>query len=261
LTYPLINTFIDNLSVSEETHFQWYGSLFNTNILKDSKEYFEKHFFCKIRVLEIGTSDLKTSININDLKTNPKNIFRTLLESNKHLEVLDLNSCSINKNFVEMLSNCLQNPNGISTLIMNYSYFNGELVKNFFSSLVKDGVVNPNFKIQSLDLSKNKFGYSGIDAISNFLLVDKSLRSLNIFNNFFDVDGARSLAKALAVNKSLELLDIGYNRIKDLGFIEITNAIMNNSGSNIRFLGTKYNLIKNKTGNVIANLEKVNLNP
>jgi len=158
---------------------------------------------------------------------------------------------------VEMLANCMQNPNNLRTLIVNNSNFNGELVKNFFTQLVKDKVVNPNFHIEILDLSKNKFGYSGIEAISNFLIVNTSLKLLNLFNNFFDVDGARSLGKALAVNKTLEFLDIGYNRIKDLGFIEISNAIISNPASSLRFLGSRYNLIKNKMGVFVNNLEKM----
>jgi ubiquitin-protein ligase/Ran GTPase-activating protein (RanGAP) involved in mRNA processing and transport len=260
LNYSMINTFIENMCVSEETHFQWYGSNFNTNIVKDSKEYYEKHFFCKLNVLEIGDSDLKTSININDLKNNPKNIFSFLLQNNSNLEVLNLSNCSINKNFVEILANALCQKNSIRSLIISNSNFNGELVKIFFSNLIKDNAINTNFNLNHLDLSKNKFGYSGIDAISEFLKLDNSLKSLNLYNNRFDVDGARKLAKALLLNKTLEYLDVGYNRIKDLGFVEVTNAIMMNLSSNIKFLGSRYNLIKNKTGNFLSNLEKVSIN-
>lgn len=140
---------------------------------------------------------------------------------------------------------------------MNNSNFSGEFVKNFMSALVKDDVVNTNFHLETLDLSKNKFGYSGIEAISNFLKHNTSIKVLNLHNNLFDVDGARSLAKALVVNKTLEYLDVGYNRIKDLGFIEISNAIVNNPDSNLRFLGSRYNLIKNKMGVFVNSLEKV----
>jgi Ran GTPase-activating protein (RanGAP) involved in mRNA processing and transport len=210
--------------------------------------------------LEIGDSDLKTSININDLKNNPKNIFSFLLQNNSNLEVLNLSNCSINKNFVEILANALCQRNSIRSLIISNSNFNGELVKIFFSNLIKDNAINTNFNLNNLDLSKNKFGYSGIDAISEFLKLDNSLKSLNLYNNRFDVDGARKLAKALLLNKTLEYLDVGYNRIKDLGFVEVTNAIMMNLSSNIKFLGSRYNLIKNKTGNFLSNLEKVSIN-
>jgi len=250
LTYQMLTNFIEHMMVSEETHFQWYGSSFNTSILKDSKEYFEKHFFCKINVLDISSSDLKTYININDLKTNPKNIFRNLFEQNPHLEVLNISNCQINKFFVEMLADCLKNPNGIKTLLASGCTFTGELVKNFLNQLHKDGVVNPNFHIEVLDLSKNRFGYSGIEAIAAFLKANAPIRVLNLYYGFFDVDGARSLSKALAVNKVLEYLDIGYNRIKDLGFCEITNAIVSNTGSNLKFLGSRYNLIKNRTASL-----------
>ena len=258
LNYALITSFIDSMFVSEENHFQWYGSNFNTNIIKDSKDYFEKHFFCKIKALDIGNCDLKTTINIHDLKTNPKNILSLLLERNLNLETLNLSSCTLNKNFVEMLSNCIQNKNNLITLIMNNSNFSGELLKNFFANLIKDDLVNPNFHLETIDLSKNKFGYSGIEAISNFLKHNKTIKVLNLFNNQFDVDGARSLSKSLEVNNTLEYLDIGYNRIKDLGFIEISNSILKNTDSNLQFLGSRYNLLKNKR-NFVDNLEKVRI--
>jgi hypothetical protein len=105
-------------------------------------------------------------------------------------------------------------------------------------------LLNENNKLEKLDLSKNLFGYSGIESLSKVLRVNKSIKSLNLYKNLFDVNGARRLSECLLDNNTLEILDIGYNRIRDLGFKNIIESLIKNKNSNLKQISFRCNLIK-----------------
>ena len=69
------------------------------------------------------------------------------------------------------------------------------------------------------------------------------MKFLSLFNNNVDVDGARAIRDALTKNKTLEHLDIGFNRLRKKGIAAISDGIFNNTSTNIRSLGLKYNFI------------------
>lgn len=244
LDYPKFIQIIDGMFISEETHFQWYGSFFDSSIQKESKEYFNKKFYCKLSHLDFSKNSFNCNVNINDLKNKQTNHLRILLENNQKLESLDFSSSVNNKFFIDMIVNALTFPNGLKYLNLENSQMQKEKIKILMTAFNKENVINPLNKIEALNLAKNNFGYSGIEAISNILKDNKTLRILNLYKNLFDVNGARRLKDALALNNTLEMIEIGYNRIKDLGFTNIIEGISSNPDSKLRYLGCRYNFVK-----------------
>jgi ubiquitin-protein ligase/Ran GTPase-activating protein (RanGAP) involved in mRNA processing and transport len=247
ITYPKFCEFINSLEVSESLHFTWYGTLFNSNILKDSKEYYEKKFNCSLVNLDLGSNSLTTLININDLKIQNVNHFRLMLERCNTLRNISFAKSTLNRNFIDMIANALLYKNTLRMLNLERTGINGDMFKHFAVSFGTKEAKNPHMNLELLDISNNKFGYAGIEVLSDILKTNKTLRVLNLFHNLFDVNGARRLRDALTVNGTVELLDIGYNRIKDLGFSNIVEGILFNKESKVTFLGCKYNFVKSAT--------------
>jgi len=255
MNYAMLIEMVNSLSVSEDIHFQWYGTLLNNNITKDSKEFYEKKFYCRLKHLDISNGNYDTYVNINDLKVKQTNHLRILFENNLNLETLNLSFCKMNKYFLDMVSDALNNVNGIRNLNLGESKLTGDNIKSFGNSFGTAEKPNTNFHIEILNFGKNQFGYSGIECLSNVLKFNNTVKVLNMFHNLFDVNGARRLADALKVNKTLQCIDIGYNRIKDLGLTTITDAILLNPDNKIRHLGVRCNLIKGPCFKI--NAEKV----
>ena len=100
--------------------------------------------------------------------------------------------------------------------------------------------------LESLDISKNKFGVSGAKVLALKLTENKKLKSLNMFKNNISFDGAKAFGECLSINKCIEWLDIGHNRIRDKGLNALVNGIMQNKESKISFLSLRYNCISNE---------------
>ena len=158
-----------------------------------------------------------------------------------------LNNCTLERNFIDLIVNALAAQNGLKIISLRNSNVNGDQVKSLMSSFGTKEKSNQFCHIEVMDLANNNFGYSGIEAISETLKFNKTLKILNLFHNVFDVNGARRLSEALEVNKTLEALNIGYNRIKDLGLDTIVESLIKNKDSALRFLGCRYNFIKSKS--------------
>lgn len=244
-------TFIKSLIISEEIHNKWYGNNFNIDIAKNTKEYYETKFHNNLKFLDFGGYNLNTSININDLKNKSENEIKNLLINSKNLKKISFKNGNCNKYFIEMLNNALQYPNNLKYLNME-KFLSGELlVKLFTNSFYTknengDLVKNENNQLEKLDLSNNKFGYSGIESLSKVLMENKSLKYLNLYHNLFNVNGARRLSESLLNNKTLEVLDIGYNRIRDLGFKNIAESLINNKESKISQISFRCNFIRSE---------------
>ena len=272
------NDLIQGMKISENLHNKWYGFQFNTNILKETPQYFTQVFHCNLETLLLEGSDLYSSINYLDPKNaEVENIIKVLLSKSPKLDTLILNHCKFNKHFLDGLSEALRDENAIKYLSLSNSKIDGETFKSLLSSFYcplpqeehkkekepnakevekkkevksKNKVVerkpNPNFHVEELDLSCNQLGYSGIETLSNALKVNKTIKKLNMFHNLFDVNGARRLGDVLKMNSNLEEIDIGYNRIKNSGFKNIISSILENKNCNLKYLGVKYNFIKDK---------------
>ena len=265
LYYNNFKEFLKGMSVSENDHNKWYGFQFNSNIQKESKEYFELHFHCNLKTLVLTDNNIICDINYLDPKNaNVENPIKTFLTNSKNLDTLILGNYNYNKFFLDAIADALRSSNNLKYFSISNSQIDGEKFKSLLSSFYapipqqekKEGEVKPqkeilertpnlNFHIEELDLSNNKLGYSGIETLSNALKINKTIKCLNLFHNLFDVNGARRLEEVLKVNNSLLELDIGYNRIKNVGFNSIMNGIKENKNLNLKYLGVKYNFITN----------------
>lgn len=245
-SYDNFERFVDALSISENCHNIHYNSPFNRELTKDNKEYYNKHFYCKLKYLNLNESNIQPGFSINDPKNLRVNALKTLTLNAKNLENISLNKSKLNKYFVELIVDALKEKNSIKILSLSSSGINGDHTKLLMTSFGDKEKSNEFNIIQYLDLSNNNFGYSGIEAISNTLFNNKSLIGLNLYHNIFDVNGARRLAEALNVNSTLEAIDIGYNRIKELGLFSILMSLKNNKNTKLKLLGCRYNYIKNK---------------
>lgn len=268
MNFSDFKSFVNGLSVSEDSHNKWYGFQFNTNIQKDTPEYYEKKFHCNLESLVLCENCFSSDINYLDPKNrNVENHMKTLLSNSTKLDTLILGGFSYNKFFLDSISDALRSPNNLKYFSMENSSIDGEKFKSLLSSFyaplpvpteenknvdkkkdekeVVERLANPNFHIEEIDLSNNLLGYSGIETLSNALKINKTIKSLNLFHNLCDVNGARRLEEVLKINSSLIELDIGYNRIKNVGFRSILNGIKENKNTSLKLLGVKYNFIKN----------------
>ena len=254
MDYNNFSLLVNSLSVSEDLHKQWYGSSYNTEIVKDTKEYYENFFYNNLKFINFANNSFSTNENVNDLKLKIVNILKILIENSKNLEGINFEGAGNSKYFTEMLVQALYGKNNLKFLNLK-KFLPEDLTKHFMNSFFfKDGKYNDNIKLVKLNLSDNNFGYSGIESLSNALKKNTSLKTLDLYKNIFDVNGARRLSESLLINSTLETLDIGYNRIKDLGMTKIMSAIVENKSSKIKDLSVRCNLIKN-----LAVVETINL--
>ena len=268
--------FLKGLKVSENDHNKWYGYQFNTNISKDTPEYFNQNFHCNLETLVFNGNNLYENINYLDPKNaNAENLMKIFITQSPKLNTLILCDNNFNKYFLDSIAESLRDKNNIKYLSFSNSKIDGEKFKSLLpifyapipqpkkdekvkeekkekkdKKLNKKEVVerktNPNMHIEELDLSNNLLGYSGVETLSNALKINTTVKKLNLFHNLFDVNGARRIGDVLKINKTLEELDIGYNRIKNAGFKYIVSALKENTNLNLHKLGLKYNFINDK---------------
>ena len=259
--------FLKGLKVSEEDHIKWYGYQFNTNIRKETPDYFNKKFHCNLETLVLNGNDLTESVNYLDPKNSyMENLVKTFITQSPKLTTLILRKNTFNKYFLDSISEALKETNNIKYLSFSESKIDGEKFKSllpmFYEPLNlnnneqkkkenKKEIIqrksNPNLILEELDLSNNLLGYSGIETLSNALKINSTIKKLNLFHNLFDVNGARRIGDVLKINNNLTELDIGYNRIKNAGFKYIISALKeNNKKINLKYLGLKYNFINDK---------------
>ena len=268
--------FLKGLKVSENDHVKWYGYQFNTNISKETPEYFNRIFHCNLETLVFNGNNLYETINYLDPKNaNVENLMKTFITENPKLNTLIFCDNNFNKYFLDSLAESLREKNNIKYLSFANSKIDGEKFKSllpiFYAPLEKqkeekneikekkekkekkdkkkevvERKPNPNLIIEELDLSGNSLGYSGIETLSNALKINTTIKKLNLFHNLFDVNGARRIGDVLKINKYIEELDIGYNRIKNAGFKYIIQALKENKNLNLHSLSLKYNFINDK---------------
>ena len=264
--YHNLTNFITSMYISEEDHNEWYGFLFNSNITRESPEYYKRIFYCNLESLIIKEANLLCYTNyLLPSNANLENPVKMFINQSKKLDTLILDNCKVNKYFIDCISEGIKCQNNIEYLSFSNSNLRCEelksLVQCFYESPdkeIKDAekkqknekdkkyILNKNFHIKGLDLSCNNLAYSSIRQLCQALEINKTINYLNLFHNCFDVSGAMRIGKVLKINNTLIELDLGYNRIKDKGFKSVIDSILENKDSSLKTIGLKYNFIRNR---------------
>ena len=117
--------------MSEDDHNRWYGYQFNTNILKDTPEYYEKKFHCNLETLVFKGNYLQETINYLDPKNaNIENLIKTFITQSPKLNTLILSDNNLNKYFLDSIAESLKNKNNIKYLSFSNSKIEGEKFKS-----------------------------------------------------------------------------------------------------------------------------------
>jgi Ran GTPase-activating protein (RanGAP) involved in mRNA processing and transport len=235
-TYDSLVVFIEGMKISESDHFTFYGTAFNSDIIQESREFYEKKFICNLAHLDISRGKYNCNENIRDIKVSVKNVLKNLF-NNTCIQSFNIENSSLNINFLYMLVDSLRSENSLKTLNMEHCSLTAENIKILMEAFDN----NSNMHIENLNLSRTGFCFVGIEHISNMLKTNNTIKVLNLYKNNFDVNGARRLASALEINKTIESLDIGFNRIKNQGCNSIFAALLKNVASAVIHIGLRYN--------------------
>ena len=123
--------FMQGLKVSENDHNKWYGYQFDTNILKDTPEYFNRKFHCNLETLVFNGNNLYETINYLDPKNaNVENLMKTFITQSPKLNTLILCDNNFNKYFLDSLAEALREKNNIKYLSFSNSKIDGEKFKS-----------------------------------------------------------------------------------------------------------------------------------
>jgi hypothetical protein len=82
--------------------------------------------------------------------------------------------------------------------------------------------------LKKLDLSSNKFGNKGAQALATMLTTNATLMQLDLGDNSISNVGAEALATALRTNTSLTQLSLGHNRIGPKGAQALATMLATN---------------------------------
>jgi Ran GTPase-activating protein (RanGAP) involved in mRNA processing and transport len=118
--------FLKGLKVSENDHVRWYGYQFNTNISKETPEYFNQIFHCNLETLVFNGNNLYETINYLDPKnSNVENLMKTFITQNPKLNTLVFCDNNFNKYFLDSLAESLREKNNIKYLSFSNSKIDG----------------------------------------------------------------------------------------------------------------------------------------
>ena len=124
--------------------------------------------------------------------------------------------------------------------VLDKAYFNHELTVGAsqleaFSEMLKNDKSLKSLKVENSDID-------GIKALSEALKINSALEELSLADNNFRAEGARAIGEALKVNTSVTKIDLSMNLIGDEGARAIAEALEVNTSL------THINLNNNKIG-------------
>ena len=270
--YNNLTNFFKSMCISEADHNEWYGFQFNSNIAKETPDYYKKILYCNLQSLIIkGAESLKCYTNyLLPINANLENPIKMFINQSKKLDTLVLDNSIVNEHFITCISEAIRCQNNIEYLSLSNCSINSYVLKSllpcFYESSereikiakkvkikkkqkgkkVKKYNANPNFHIKGLNLSCNNIYYSAVNSLCQAMEINKTINYLNLFHNSLGVSGAERIGNMIKINNNLIELDIGYNRIKDKGFASVINAIIENKDSSLKKLGVNYNFIRDK---------------
>ncbi len=235
-------TMIEHMWVSEYDNELWYGD--EQEAHKMFGEQKVKKFYCNLKQLKLGKTNLTTGFYVSTLKHETYDKYPQFIKficENKALQSLDLGSSFLNRFDGEVLALSLNADKHYSSLKTLNLARNG--LRKEGAHALADALMDEHIQLEHLDLSGNKIGVSGAKAFAAMLVKNKTLKVLNLFSNIIDVDGARALKDALKVNCTLRELDVGLNRLREKGVMALAEGINQNKTSALRTLGMRFNFI------------------
>ncbi|KAL0973048.1 hypothetical protein UPYG_G00198200 [Umbra pygmaea] len=136
--------------------------------------------------------------------------------SNYHLEELDLSSCHLTDDLLQML---LPAFNHTHKLNLQFNRLGPESC-----ILLRDVLVDTNCTIRSLQLCDNPLSESGAGYLLEALPGNQSLRQLSLMHTGMGNAGACKLAEHLSQHTCLEELNVAYNNIGDSAALTLVDA-------------------------------------
>ena len=134
---------------------------------------------------------------------------------------------------VKVISECLISI-PIQILKIPGSYIDNEGMEIIIAS-IKNGAI-----LQKLDFSDNEIGDDGVKALSDYLQSKScKLQTLNLSCNKFTSTGASFIANALKLNVTLQELDISNNDISDVGIEVVSNCLKSITQQRNQFQNTR----------------------
>jgi len=131
LIYGQLKNFLKGLKVSENDHNKWYGYQFNSNIVKDSPEYYNQFFHCNLETLVFNGNYLYETINyLNPINANEENLMKTFITKSPKLNTLILCDNNFNKYFLDSIAEALREKNNIKYLSFCHSQIDGDKFKS-----------------------------------------------------------------------------------------------------------------------------------
>jgi hypothetical protein len=125
---------------------------------------------------------------------------------------------------MKSITQLLQHNKSLTELILN-----SNRIRSNGAKLLASVLETKNKTLKKLEVANGLIASaSGINAISNMLPMNKSLQTLNLGGNTIGNEGLITLVTALRSNRTLKTLDIQYNRIGNDGVLFFANELKYN---------------------------------
>lgn len=200
------------------------------------------------------------------LKRNPlgpdavDDIFK-LVTQTPNLRTLDLDQTSLGDKGVAKLFSLLADHCNKHAIALRHIYLNANGVGVSAATAISRFLSASHSQLQSLYLSNNPLGCTGVSALSNGLAQNESLQRLTLQSVGMTDDGAKALLDAVSYNRTIQALDFGTSfATEDLGsrYNWLTDAIAPSvhhliwSSRSLLYLNLGYTQLSQTTLNTIV---------
>ena len=131
------------------------------------------------------------------------------------------------------------------TKLLDINLSKNNLSDNFINILF-ESLIYSKTNIININLSDNNISMESCNSIKNFFIKNQTIKYINFEKNIIGNLGIEIISYGLKLNKSLIYLNLNYNGMKDEGIKHICNALINNSGTQLKTLLLRGNYIQIK---------------
>lgn len=157
-----------------------------------------------------------SNIRMTSLKCYVLSSVLSCAPSSYHLEALDLSSCLLTHDMLQILLPAFRHTHHINL------QFNSVGPESCL--LLRDLLVDPKSCIKTLELCDNPILDSGVSSLLEALPENQSLQHLSLMHTGLGDEGAKELAQALQTHSGLEVLNVAYNNIGDNAALSLVDA-------------------------------------